>query len=200
MNFVVALFYWLGMTFQGTNSETGSLISEEIMRFLNDRSQAAVLYSEWTDIQEELDDTYHLDNNFLASLSVLNSCVHVQSITEILQKPRQYRPSLTKGIWLPSLLSAQESITEVRFRPWLALILGESRQPPGIRLIALDFFQLETVNDFCIHSGYWIYFSYSTASSSTNIRRLWGPLFTIKILLLTKDLTTKQKKDSNRAI
>lgn len=46
MSFLVAFFYWLGVTLQEANFEIGSLISEEMMRFLNGRSQAAVLYSE----------------------------------------------------------------------------------------------------------------------------------------------------------
>ena len=97
MSFVVAFFYWQGMTLQRANFEIGSLISEEKMRFLNDRSQTAGLYSERTSIHEDLDHTYHLGSNFLAFLSVLNLCINVQSITEVLQKPRQYGPSLTKA-------------------------------------------------------------------------------------------------------
>lgn len=54
------------MTLQGANFETGSLISEEMMRFLNNRSQAAALYFERTDIHEDLDHTYRLDRNVLA--------------------------------------------------------------------------------------------------------------------------------------
>lgn len=151
MGFLVAFFCRLGMTLQEANFEIGSLISEEAMRFLNNRSQPTVLHSERKDIHEHLDYRYQLDSNFLTSVSALNSCIHVQSSIEVLQKPWQYKPCLTKDIWLSSLLSAQEPIAEVKFRPWLALFLGETRQSPRIRLIALDFFQLETVNDFCLH-------------------------------------------------
>lgn len=129
----------------------GSLILEETMRFLNGRSQATVLYSERKDIHEDLVYRYQLDSNFLTSVSALNPCIHVQSSIEVLQKPWQYKPCLTKDIWLSSLLSAQEPTAEVKFRPWLALFLGETRQLPSIKLIALNFFQLETVNDFHLH-------------------------------------------------
>lgn len=104
----------------------------------------------------------HSDTNFLAS-SLLNQWACLQGSTEVLQG--LYRMVLLyKDIWLYPCWVCKSH--RVKFRPWYGT--GETSQLQGINLIALDFFQLEMVNDFVLsgtetYSACWICFPVSNA-------------------------------------
>lgn len=104
---------------------------------------------------------------------MFNQWACLQSSREVLQGLNDMALLLQRHpCWVP-----RSFYTGSDLDPEMASFLGETSQLPGTRLIALDFFQLERVDDFVLsgaetYSRHWICFSSFQCSFSTSIRTL----------------------------